>query len=347
MERKLATIRKITSISPIEGADSIELAKIDGWQVVVKKGEFKENDPCVYVEIDSILDPENPEFLFMQNRRFRVRTIKLRGQLSQGIAFSVCILPFNYIHDDSEFTKGEPYRYYVEGEDVTDILKITKYEPNIPANLSGKIKGYFPTFLRKTDEERIQNLSQAYENYRKSTYYVTEKLDGSSATFYLNNGSFGCCSRNIDLLEDDTNLFWKVARAMEIEKRMRELAEESKGAHVNFAIQGELIGNGVQGNKYGLEANTVRFYNWFDIDMQQYAPMSIFSSYIKRLGFQTVPILDDFFPLPPSIDELLKYAEGKSTLNNNTEREGLVLRNESRTISFKVISNKFLLKNEE
>jgi len=336
MERKLATIRKITSISPIEGADSIELAKIDGWQVVVKKGEFKENDPCVYVEIDSILDPENPEFLFMQTRRFRVRTIKLRGQLSQGIAFPVGILPG--IHLDNTFK---------EGDDVTDLLKIIKYEPNIPANLSGKIKGYFPTFLRKTDEERIQNLSQAYENYRKSTYYVTEKLDGSSATFYLNNGSFGCCSRNIDLLEDDTNLFWKVARAMEIEKRMRELAEESKGAHVNFAIQGELIGNGVQGNKYGLEANTVRFYNWFDIDMQQYAPMSIFSSYIKRLGFQTVPILDDFFPLPPSIDELLKYAEGKSTLNNNTEREGLVLRNESRTISFKVISNKFLLKNEE
>lgn len=334
--RKLATIEEIIDIQPIEGADAIEVATVKGWKVVVaKKDSFKIGDPCIYIEIDSILDPENPDFTFMQLRHFRVKTIKLRGQISQGLVFPVTILPVNI---EKEF--HNPYK---KGDDVTEVLKITKYEPNIPANLAGLMKGNFPIFLRKTDEERIQNLSSMYDVLKKHTYWETEKLDGSSFTCYLKDGEFGVCSRNIDLIETPDNSFWKAARALEIEEKM--IKKWGKG---NYCLQGELIGNGVQGNKYSFAAHTIRFYNIFDIDNQVYFDMQDFIENIREMGLNTVPILNEGeMTLPSSIEELVVHADGKSVLNVNAWREGLVLRNNDRTISFKIISNKFLLKNEE
>lgn len=355
MERKLASIRKISNIQPIEGADKIELVTVDGWKVVVAKDVgHKIGDMVIYCEIDSFL-PIREEFEFLRKSSykkmgdqegFRLKTIKLRGVTSQGL-----ILPLLVLEGDDEMKIGiskQPWGDQLQlgpydnalvievGTDVTEHLGIVKYEPPIPAELAGKVKGLFPSFLRKTDEERIQNLSDQYDELKTHTYYVTEKLDGSSATFYYNDGVFGVCSRNLELLETEGNTFWKVARELDLENKMKSLGK-------NISIQSELIGESVQGNPYKIKGQTVRFFNLFDIDLQVYHSLSIFKQTMNVLGLETVPVLDTNFKLPDTIDELLKFADSKSVLNPNFDREGVVIRSLDRKISFKVISNKFLI----
>jgi RNA ligase (TIGR02306 family) len=341
MERKLATIRKITELRPIEGADMIELATVGGWNVVVGKDVgHKVGDKVVYCEIDSFL-PIRGEFEFLrkssfkkmgEQEGFRLKTIKLRGQVSQGL-----ILPISVLNPPDTNIYVEPF----EGLDVTEMLGIVKYEPPIPAELSGKVKGQFPSFLRKTDEERIQNLTKEFEEWKyqsKHQFYVTEKLDGSSATFYYNNNEFGVCSRNLELLETEGNTFWKVAREMDLENKLSKYGR-------NISLQGELIGEGIQGNPYKIKGQKVMFFNVFDIDEQQREGLGGFLKVMDNLFLEFVPIIDIVFELPESVNEMLKISEGKSKLNSNTEREGLVVRSTDTKISFKAISNKFLLKN--
>jgi RNA ligase (TIGR02306 family) len=333
MERKLASIRKISDLNPIDGADKIELATIDGWKVVVAKDvNHKVGDLIVYCEVDSFL-PIEPEFEFLRKTSykkmsdgregFRLKTIRLRGQISQGL-----ILPLS-VFGDFGWTA-------YEGIDVTEKLGIVKYEPPIPAQLSGMVKGNFPSFLKKTDEERVQNLSKEFENYKNEEFYVTEKLDGSSVTYYVKDEVFGVCSRNLDLLEDDNNSMWKFASETGLRDRMVKLGK-------NIAIQGEIIGEGIQGNPYQRIGQTVKIFNGFDIDKYDYLSLEELLDLVKILDVKTVPILDLEFTLPETIDELLLMAEGKSVLNLKTEREGLVIRSHDRKISFKSISNKFLL----
>jgi len=333
MERKLASIQVIRDIRPIEGADAIELAIINDWQVVVAKNVGHQiGDWVVYCEIDSFL-PIQEEFEFLRKSSYkkmgdqeglRLKTIKLRGQVSQGL-----VLPMS-IFGDFGWTA-------YEGLDVTERLGIVKYEPPIPAELAGKVKGNFPSFIPKTDEERIQNLTKEYEAWKSELFYVTEKLDGSSATYYFRDGEFGVCSRNLDLEETEGNTFWKVARELKL--------EEWLGTHsINYAIQGELIGEGIQGNPYKIKGQTVRFFNAFNIDKYEYLGLEEFESLIASMGLETIPVLDRSFALPDTINELLTYAEKKSELNSQFDREGVVIRSIDRKISFKVISNKFLLK---
>lgn len=365
MERKLASVQRIREIRAIEGADAIELAVINSWQVVVAKNVgHKEGDLVVYCEIDSYL-PIEPEFEFLRKSSykkmgdqegFRLKTIKLRGQVSQGL-----IIPLADAYAIFKRSTPNMDMHWFEGLDVTEMLNIVKYEPPIPAELAGKAKGYFPSFIRKTDEERVQNLTKEYEEWKfssKHRFYATEKLDGSSATFYVKDGEFGVCSRNLELADpgefvpgvvlcDDgverpkqENTFWKVAREMGIKEKLL-------ATGLNLCIQGELIGEGIQKNPYKLKGHTVRFYNAFDIDRQERLNLGDFLDIMKAMGFETVPILGIEFHLPDTVEDLLKQAEGKSVLNANTEREGIVIRSMDTTISFKAISNKFLLKSEE
>ncbi len=342
--RKLASIRVISDIQPIEGADAIELAIVDGWKVVVAKNVGHQiGNKVVYCEIDSFL-PIEPEFEFLRKTSFkkmgevegfRLKTIKLRGQLSQGL-----LIPLDDAIQVMKRRNGEVYTEMLEvGKDVSQLLGIQKYEPPIPAELAGKVKGLFPSFLRKTDEERVQNLKTEYEEWKNSdkTFYVTEKLDGSSATFYIKDDVFGVCSRNLELLETEGNTFWKVARKLDLEAKMRNFGGD-------FSLQGELIGEGIQGNPYKIAGHSVRFFNVFDVEDGEYLSLHQFKFITEKLGLETVPILDESFKLPDTIDELLAYAENKSVLNPNFDREGVVIRSTDRTVSYKVISNKFLLK---
>lgn len=376
MERKLATIQKIREIRPIDGADAIELAMINNWQVVVAKNVgHKVGDWVVYCEIDSFL-PIREEFEFLRKSSykkmgdqegFRLRTIKLRGQISQGLVMPISVLegPDEMKIGISEQPWGPqlqlgPYDNALvieEGVDVTSLLNIVKYEPPIPAELSGKVKGYFPSFIRKTDEDRVQNLTKEYEEYRiqsKHQFYVTEKLDGSSATFYIKDGEFGVCSRNLELAEPEPfvpgmvmcddgierpkqeNTFWKVAREMDLKSKLQSVG-------YNICLQGELVGEGIQKNPYKLRGHTVFFFNAFNIDTQEYLGLGELVQLLSELELPIVPIVETVFELPSTIDELLSYADAKSLLNEGFDREGIVIRSLDRSISFKAISNKFLL----
>jgi RNA ligase (TIGR02306 family) len=335
MSRKLASIQKIKSLEPIVGADTIEKATVLGWQLVVKKGDFKIGDLVVYFEIDSIL-PDKPEFEFFKQRGMRIKTIRLRGQVSQGICFPLSILPNDFV--------------IIEDADCTEVLGVTKYEPSIPACLSGKIKGKFPSFIPKTDETRVQVLQKLLDKYKGEKCYVTEKLDGSSATFYVKDNEFGVCSRNLELIEDNQNTFWKVARQMDIETKLRSINK-------NISIQGELIGENIQGNKLKLKGQTIRFFNAFDIDKFEYLNFFDFSDLLGKLELPIVPIVALDYELENDIDAIIKMATIKSQILQDVWAEGIVIRpyvekidlllsnenfNNGR-VSFKAINPEFLL----
>lgn len=338
IERKMATIRKISDISPIPDADAIELATVDGWKVVIKKGDFQVNDLVVYCEIDSWIPTEIAPFLSKSKepREYngvkgeRLRTIRLRGQISQGL-----ILPL-------EPTCANIVSQLSEGLDVSAPLNIQKYEAPIPACLAGVVIGNFPSFLRKTDQERVQNLTKELERWKreKLTFEVTEKLDGSSCTMYINGDDFGVCSRNLDLKEDYANTFWRMAAQYDIETKLENLDK-------NIAIQGEVVGEGIQGNPYKITGQQFHVFDVFDIDTQTYYSATARHELVKKLGLPHAPVVDCNVPLllSTTIDDLLMMAEDKSRLNSKTEREGLVFKcNENPALSFKAISNRFLIK---
>lgn len=326
--RQLASIQRIRALEPIPDADVILKATVLGWQLVVKKDEFQVGDLCVYCEIDCLM-PDRPEFEFLKPRAMRIRTIRLRGQISQGLCLPLSILPEN--------------TPITEGADVTEILEITKYEPPMPASLAGLAKGFFPSFIPKTDETRVQVLQDVLDKYVGMTCFVTEKMDGSSVTYFLKDGNFGVCSRSLELLESAENSLWAFARANDIENKLKALGR-------NIALQGEIIGEGIQSNKYKLRGQTVTFFNVFDIDAFKYVDFQEFMNVIKLLGLTTVPILETDYVLTNDIPTLVAKSIGKSVLKNDTHREGIVIRplNEMRDrdgrVSFKSINPDFLLK---
>ena len=350
--RRLATVQQIAELLPIEGADAIEVARINGWNVVVKKGDFKVDEMAVFCEVDSFL-PIQPEYEFLRKSSykkmsdgtegFRLKTIRLRGQLSQGLLINYQTLISKLPPDENGHVDLPDV-----GEDVTEIMGIVKYEPPIPACLAGQMKGNFPGFLNKTDEERVQNIpSSMYERYKSKgkKYYITEKLDGSSCSIYLRGNEFGVCSRNVNLLETEGNTFWKVARQYNIEEILRQHSEYT--GFQTFALQGEVIGEGIQGNPYNIKGHQFHIFNLFYSDLDYYATIDELIDFSKKYNLKVVPLLHKDINLPENGMECLKLAEGKSALNSNTEREGIVIRYFDRSVSFKAISNKFLLKKDD
>lgn len=328
-------------ITPIAGADMIELAILDGWQCVVKKGEFVPGQLAIYFEIDSFL-PIEPRFEFLRKSSlrsmdgregFRLRSVRLRGQLSQGLALPVTAFP--------ELASA------VEGADVTAVLGVEKYEAPIPASLSGKVRGMFPGRIPKTDEERIQNLPDWFERHRLTEFEVSVKLDGCSMTAYRMDGEFGVCSRNLDLLENPSNTLWQLATHYQLAERLRSLGRE-------LAIQGEAIGEGIQKNNERIRGQDFRVFNIYDIPRDRYLAADERAAVIAALNaeagseLQQVPILGswDVFARFPSMAELLSFADGPS-LNPERPREGIVLKGMTvdGVISCKAISNAYLLRN--
>lgn len=346
--RKLASIKPITYIKPIEGADSIECAIVDGgWPVVIRKDEYKVGDIAVYFEIDSWVPHDLAPFLssgkepreYNSVKGERLRTVKLRGQVSQGL-----LLPLDCL--------GSIANDVSVGEDVSHILNIQKWEPPIPAQLQGTMKGNFPHFIPKTDQERCQNLrKEIFETYKDDTYEVTLKLDGSSTTIYVKDGEVGVCSRNIDLKETEGNSFWKAARDQNIIEPLLELSKE-KGEE--YAIQGELIGESIQGNPEKLKGQRFYLFDIYSITEGRYfKPFERYTvlDQLWMLGsdIEHVPIIDQHVFLTQqyeTIDDLLNFAEG-SSLNPQTRREGIVFKSWDSDFTFKAIANSYLLKHKD
>jgi len=211
------------------------------------------------------------------------------------------------------------------------------------------MKGKFPSFIPKTDETRVQILQKLLEKYAGEKCYVTEKIDGSSVTYYLNKGEFGVCSRNLELLENEDNTLWKVARQLDIENKLRAL-------NGNYALQGEIMGEGIQSNKLKLRGQTVFFFNVFDIDKYEYLSFENFTGFIANLGLQTVPIIETDYILDTDINALIQKSIRKSLINKEAWAEGIVIRPvvekrdvsnadlQNGRVSFKVVNAEFLLK---
>lgn len=330
--RKLATVRRISELRPIGGADRIELALVDGWQAVVKRGDFVAGEVVIYCEIDAFL-PVREEFEFLRKSSFkrmgeqagfRLRTVKLRGQISQGLILPLSTLPGGVDGQSLEI-----------GSDVTAELGIIKYEPPVPACLTGEVVGGYPSTIRKTDEERIQNLAAEYTAYRGLPFYVTEKLDGTSFTAFYDN-ELGVCGRNWQYANDDKNSYWQIAEQLQLRDKLARLGRR-------LAVQGELVGPGIQGNRYKLREQQLFVFNVFDMDRYGYLEKTDVNEVCETLQLQQVPFVH-VREVPGTLTEILQIAEGPSQLNPQTEREGLVWVHGSGTdrISFKTISNRFL-----
>lgn len=336
--RKLATVETIASIHPIPDADAIERARVRGWDVVVKKGEFAAGDPCVYIEVDAHLDTTDERFAFLAPRGektaedgFRghvLKTAKLRGQYSQGIVFPLTLFP--------ELSALAP------GDDATDILNIRKWDPPLPADLGGQARGMRPHWVPETDEDRIQN--HGWLTTVPGNWVATEKIDGTSMTVWVDGDTDeGVSGRNYDWADSATSSFWRVAREFDVHQRLRDAFPG-----VRAAVQGELFGPGLQGNP--LAVPHMRFLAFTVIVDGRELPRAQWPESILEIS---VPVYD--LPFPADSDNALAQVEKlKSLVSPGRDAEGVVWRlfdavnaeggGYIHRASFKALSRKYLIK---
>lgn len=347
--RKLASIQKIEEIKDIEGADLIQAYRVLGWWVLDKKHQYNVGDTVVYCTIDSWIpnalapflsgDKEPKEYNGVKGERLRSK--KMRGVVSQGLLLKLEDIPLMawslYFPDE-----------WKENDDLTESLGIQKWEKPLSAQLSGVAKGNFPTHISpKTDAERIQNLTNRIQGWkdRDLKFEVTEKLDGTSFTyvrFKPNDDHYEShvCSRNLSLEETDENLYWQIARKYDIINKVEALG-------LNISIQGEIIGQNVQSGQFKIPPE-LRVFNIYDIENHGYMDPVRRNEIVEQLGLLHAPIIHNEFAIRDfnTVDEIISFAEGKSVING-TEREGLVFKcTTDNTITFKSISNRWLIKNE-
>jgi hypothetical protein len=451
-ERNLVKVRRIGALSPIPGADAIEVARVDDWEVVVKRGDFSVGDSCVYMEIDSFLPEGNSAWQFLVDKQpkmfngvkgHKLRTIKLRGQISQGLVMPLHAFPIIQLAIKPELEEGvladiaelgeeilavfKNLRYgihehpalSIEDMDFASLLGVVKYEPPLPAELAGIAAGLYPSFIKKTDQERCQNIGKhifGYESERRfcsdwldptvsppsvgvcalvqlhdgseeevtwceadlvsavshwrpvvyegaranrdDEYEVTMKLDGSSMTAFMKRDYrdeelfFGVCSRNLELkvTDDSTNTFVRVFIDSGLRDAMKAMHDQYG---IEIAVQGELMGPGIQGNREGLAKHEFFVFDIWDIKTSSYmAPMARAYKFdqlldhgakINHVPMVCIDTLDGMGIT--DVPSLLKYAEGPSM--KHPVREGLVFKRMDGEFSFKAISNAFLAKEKD
>lgn len=335
MKRKLASVVTVTGVSPITGADRIEVARVGGWQCVVKKGEVSPGELAVYLEIDSVppdtdtfawlWQPKNAPTRVARPESFRIRTLRLRGTLSQGL-----LLPLSQLGLSS----------VAPGDDLTERLGVTKYEPPAPSGM-GDYRGPFPSVVPKTDELRVQSFPAVLDELRGKPFVATVKMDGTSATFVRVDGELHVCGRNHSIAEGE-NLYWYVAKKY----RLGEVLE----AHPTLALQGEVVGPGIQKNPAGLEDKDLFVFSAYDWQAGRHLSDSELRALCARHALQPVPLAFEGEAFDETVESLLSRAEGLYPGTTN-QREGIVLRpkDEARSevlggrLSFKAISNRYLL----
>jgi len=374
--RKLASIQKVVDIQPIEGADKIECITVLGWKLVAKKDEFKIGDLCVYIEMDSLLPKDIAAFAFMEKYKFRVKTVKLRGQISQGLS-----IPFYAFSDNALLA---PIAFCKEGTDVTEQLGVTKYEKEdeliedicdvnskswyvpfmkyrlvrklIIPFISKKPSGNFPKhIIAESDETRIQCIPKMFTEYANSFFTETEKIEGMSSSFciekkggFFKKLEFSVSSRTQKKLHKDRSNWWKIAEQYNIETVLRELMASYPAK--SWAIQGEIVGDKIQGNIYAVSG--LDFYA-FRLKKNQLDGSSVLFSpeegqrILGTFGIKWVPIIGKIRLGDFTMDTILAHADGKSVLAD-TMREGSVfVLTSNPSISFKAVSNQYLLKKEK
>lgn len=370
MSRKLASVQTVKAIKPIEGADRIEIVQILNWDCVARKGEYQVGDKVIYFEIDSLL-PDIPAFEFLKGsswsqklNKYKISTHKFRNQISQGL-----VVPYEQIKDLMIQINGEiDFRIdYPEGEDLTELLKIEKYEPPVSNGALGEII-HHEWYIPKTDEERIQVCAEdvlpTYMNSELDDWYASIKLDGTSCTVGLFDDAFLIGGRN--QFYKDENMYTTTVNKY-FENGAKEKFEYYKAINgIYVAFQGELCGPGIQSNKLGLKEKELYIFNAF------VSKTGKNGSYVKcdllymlklceEFGLKHVPLIDaeDKFKFDSEesvdsiVEQLLKYVDDIKyrkyfeDASPNQIAEGVVFRTEDMTYSFKVVSNKYLLKGGE
>ncbi len=355
--RKLASIQEVQEVIAIPNADAICAYRINGWEVVDTIGKYNVGDRVVFCEVDSWIPTELAPFLskgkepreYQGIKGERLRTIKLRGQLSQGLLLPMQVMGDENYRDrsgrglDNCWVKqvGKEYVGATDklGADVSSYLQIRKWEPP-PEFLNADAKGLFPSFIPKTDQERIQNCYKEVAGVVASeTFDIEEKIEGQSSTIYFNNGEFGVCSRNLELKDSD-NTFWNTARKYNLQEKLTALGR-------NIAIQSEQVGPGISGNIYKFTEYSLYVFDVYDIDKQQYFNRAELENICQQLELTPVPLLFSHTG-ELTLHQMLEFADGKSVLGTTgTLREGLVWRKRNgNRLTFKTVSNTYLQKHD-
>ena len=346
--RKLASIQRIWKIEPIEGADRIELAHVLGWQCVVNKGQFQPMDLAVYFEVDSFL-PVAPEYEFMRassyrktdimGEGFRLRTMKFRGQISQGLLLPVS--SFAAIPGDAE-----------PGMDVTELLGVKKWEIEERITTGGTMIGTLPYDIPHTDETRVQAEPKLIQAFAGLEYYISTKMDGSSHSVGMDENGFHVTGHNYEYKDDGNSPFYELVKSMELQVKMEAFATENM--LTSFTVQGELCAPGIQKNR--LKLTKPHWYVFTIRENGKRVGLNRMLEVCKELQLETVPIEEVGMDLPakyPTVEALLERAEGDYP--HGGKKEGIVIRPTepvyceliSSSLSMKVVSNKYLLKNED
>ena len=345
--RKLASIQRVWKTEPIEGADRIELAHVLGWQCVVNRGQFRPMDTAVYFEIDSFL-PVRPEFEFLRassykktdvmGEGFRLRTMHFRGQISQGLLLPVDMFP--EIPADAEV-----------GSDVSDFLGVRKWEIEERATTGGTVLGNLPYDIPHTDETRVQEEPGLIDAFAGLEYYISTKMDGSSHSIGIDEDGFHVTGHNYEYKDDGSSAFYELVKARGYRAGMEAfLAEEHL---TTLTIQGEFCAPGIQRNR--LRLTRPEWYVFTVRENGKRVGLRRMLAVCGKLGMDHVPVEEVGTDLPsryPTVEALLERADGEYP--NGGRKEGIVIRPAepvycpliSASLSMKVVSNKYLLKNE-
>lgn len=369
--RKLASIRLVGTVEPVQGADRLEQVSIDGWRVVTRKGDFIPGDKVVYFEIDSALPADDDRYKFLHERCLkrwmnhgalikevvRIKSIKLRGVISQGLIMSLQEFP--------ELADKEV------GYDATELLGVQHYDELAEycgriqgkAHLAGDQAGSFPTYLvPKTDEERLQNLPEYFDGrYNDVMWEVTEKFDGCSATYIWApverpENPFFVCSRNFELKDTEGNLYWDIAKKYGIRDKLKRVCDYAKFGYewartTQVAIQGEIVGPGVNGNRDQYTDYAFYVFRAYDITHNRWIHPEACRLFVtNELGLDYVKVISgrfDAFGELRSMDDFLNFVDGDT--DRGHPREGMVFKTfvGDGLVSFKVINNNYLLKQRD
>jgi RNA ligase (TIGR02306 family) len=359
--RQLASIQKIHSIQPIEGRDRVEQAKVLEWPVIIGKGIYNEGDLVCFFEIDSVL-PQIPEFEDMAKTKYRVKTFKVNGQDGPIYGQGYCI-PFDLFKkivdthtsfwDDLEEVGYEGSQViWQAGQDVTDLLKVTKYEPPVNETKfkSGDSKGDFPShIIPKTDETRLEACASILDEIKGQPYVITLKYDGTSATYLNIDGKVVACSRNMMLksLEESgkPSVYYEM---MDMYPGIKRMLEENP----NLAVQGEIFGEGIQKNPFGIKGKDFRAFNVYYVNDRKYADYLDALAWCNRYGIPVVGEIERGESFKYAYDEICKLSEVTYEPSGKVG-EGIVIRpmKEQRSrvlkgerMSFKKINPAFLVK---
>jgi RNA ligase (TIGR02306 family) len=333
--RALVTIRRVNELKAIPNSDFLEAAHIMGWTCVVKKGEFKAGDMGVYFEVDSFL-PVDPRYEFLRSSSyrenannglgFRIRTAKMRGQLSQGLFLPLSVFP--------------ELESFGEGDDVTERLGVKKWYIPETTSGGGTIIGSRPYGIPASDEIRIQSAMELLEELKGKPYYITTKMDGTSGIVYCIDGKIGCCSRNKEIKDEVETVYWMPVYRYNLKEKLVAYGK-------NLVLTGEICGPGIQKNRLRLSAPEWYVFDAMELDSGTYLPYDRMLEVCASWGLSAVPLEERGDSFAYGLDELLEKARGKYP--SGLDKEGIVVRDlmSPKAVSFKVLNNDALLKEKD